>query len=158
MNEQSDGPATITLPGSAVLLALAILVPAVIGVYPVAAALRGLGFGPVAWVATSWQLASVVLWTLIAAVMLGWLRRRTDRNIHAGRTVLAMEHDGAALCGAGLAALIVHAIVLAMASVVLAMGRGRPALPLLISDIALIYAPMNLLTLLGLVEIGRAHV
>lgn len=133
------------------LVGTAIVAPAVLGVYPVRLALVGLGFGPAPWVAVCWQLASVVTWALLAVPLLQRLRQLTDANVVTWRAAVALPHDGRAIAAPLLLAIAVHAATLASASEILFLGRGRPALPLLSLDVLLLYAPMNLMTSLGLI-------
>jgi DNA-binding LytR/AlgR family response regulator len=133
------------------LVAAAIAAPTLLGIYPVRLALIGLGFGPAAWVAISWQLASVVTWTLMAIPLLEILRRRTDANVVTGRPALTLRDDGPAIWAPCLLAIAAHAVAIAAASGILILGRGRPAPANLTVDAVLLYAPMNVMTLIGLI-------
>lgn len=133
------------------LLAAAICAPTVLGIYPVRLALVGLGFGPAAWVAVSWQLASVVTWAVLAVPLVHLLRRRTDANVATGRPALTVHDDGRAISAPCLLAIAAHAVTLASASGLLMLGRGRPAFPELTLDVLLLYAPMNVMTMIGLI-------
>ncbi len=144
-----DAETTPSLSGP--LVAIAICAPTILGAYPVSLALMGMRFGPPAWVAISWQLASTVSWAILATFLLQILRRRTDTNVALGRATLSIRSDGAALWPALLGALVAHAVTIATTSVILLLGRGRPAYPRLVLDILFLYAPMNVMTLLGLI-------
>lgn len=156
MSEPQDLRAS---PGSA-LVAIAICAPAALGVYPVRLALAGLGYGPASWVAACWQLASLVIWTVMSGVLLGRLRPRAAANVAAGGPALTWRHDGRALTPIFLIAIILHALIVASASVLLALGRGRPAFPALLATVVLIFAPMSAMTvagLIGAVMVGAEH-
>ena len=146
MNHPEDSPTSL----AGALVVMAIGVPAALGVFPVRLALIGLGFGPAAWVAVSWQLASVVTWAVLAVPILRVTRRRADANVATGRPALTWHEDLRALAAPMLLAVGFHAVVLSAASGILALGRGRPALASLAADILLLYAPMNVMTVLGL--------
>ena len=51
---------------------------------------------------------------------------------------------------------MVHAIALSLVSIMFALGRGRPALWLLTVDLLLLYAPMNVMTAIGLIGAAAA--
>lgn len=133
------------------LVALAICAPTILGVSPVRLSLIGMGFGPAAWVAISWQLASMVTWSVLAVVLLQLLRRRTNANVATDRPALSLFFDGAEIWPPFVLAIASHAVVLAMASEFLMLGRNRPAFGQLILDIFLLYAPMNAMTVMGLI-------
>ncbi len=138
-------------PFAPTFLGIAICAPAILGVFPVRLALIGAGFGPAWWVAISWQLASAVTWTLLAALLLPRLRHRAAANIAAGNPALTVHDDGAALWPAFLLAVAAHALTISGTTEILHLGRGRPAFGDLLVDTTLLYALPNVMTMLGLI-------
>lgn len=132
------------------LVLVAICAPTALGIYPVRLALVGLGFGPAAWIAGSWQLASIVAWAIMTVPLVAILRRRTDHNLAVGQSALTIRDDSGAIWLPIVAALAVHALALAAASEVLMLGSGRPGPVELVIDVLLLYAPMNAMTVIGL--------
>jgi hypothetical protein len=138
-------------PLAGALVGTAIAAPTVLGVYAVQLALVGLGFGPAPWVAMCWQLASVVTWALLSIPLLQHLRRLTDANVATGHAALTLPHDGSAILAPFFLAIVVHATTLTSASGILMLGHGRPTFPFLALDVLLLYAPMNVMTAIGLI-------
>ncbi len=149
-------PPDTRLPGGGALLAAAILVPALLGLYPTDRALIGLGLRPALWVAIAWQLATAVAWTLVAGMLLMVLRRRTDRNVRIGNPPLSITQDAAALAAWCVLGAVAHAVLLSATSALLMLGRDRPPPAPLTVDILLLYAPASLLTLLGVTAVAFA--
>ena len=134
------------------LATAAIMVPITLGLFPVRLALHDLlGHELATWLAISWQLANTVIWGVLAIGFLGLVRARIDANTAAGRQVLVWSRDWRALAPAFLAAVLIHAVGIATASTVLVLGRDRPAFLPLCLDILLIYAPMSVMTGVGLI-------
>jgi hypothetical protein len=144
----------VDLPHAEPLLIAVVGVPAAVSAYPVHLALASIGFGPSLWVSISWQLASVVAWGGAAAVVLAVLRRRTARNTSGGLSPVSLPADGGLLLRLMAMTTIGHAAILTLASNLLLMGRGRPAIPTLFTDVLLLYAPGSLLLMLGLIALA----
>ena len=143
--EDATGPAPLV----GVVLGLAIGVPTILGVYPVTLALGGLGFGPAEWIAGGWQLASAVTWAVLAVPFLFVLGRKTNANLTAGLPPLTLEDDGPGILLPIALTIGAHAFVLVATTHILALGRGRPPGPALFADVLLLYAPLNMMTILG---------
>jgi len=149
MMPDESGPTPAPFAGA--LVALAIAVPAALGVYPISLALAGLDYTPAAWVAACWQLASMVTWTALSIGLLVLLRRRTDANTATGEATLLLATDGPAIALGLLLSAVAHALTIASASAILVLGRGRPPFWHLVLDVLLLYAPLNVMTMVGLI-------
>lgn len=150
--------ATPGLKHAGVLVAFAIVGPFVLGILPVRLALHAWGYEPAMWLAICWQLASIVIWTVLGALLLGRLKEVADRNQAAGAPLLSFGRDWILLVISAALGVVIHATILATASTVRLLGHPRLAFSDLFALAISTYIPLDLLAVAGLFGIASLAV